>query len=371
MTANVKVYKSSDQGAPNTLSGTSGTLLGVLDACLVDGYNSKSVTSVTRSGSTVTVNCTGHGIPDGGIALIAGCTPTDYNGEWYTTYVDANNFTFQISGTPTTPATGTITSKVPGAGWTKQFTGTNKTVYLQATRTSTPQMGIRVDDSTTTYAYFRGAEAWTDVDTATAPFPTVAQMANGPSIIKSATADSTARDWIIVADDKTFYLTITTNTTTYKSACFGLFKSYKSNDLYNNIINGGSSTTVSTFAGQNAFNTISATFSPRSYTQIGTSVAMGKTSDKIRAANATDIGSGGMNYPNPADSSLYVAPFWIGEGSTGVRGHFVGILSPLHSKPLGHGDTFTGNGVLSGRRYMAVNSETGQYFVEISNTWWT
>lgn len=73
----------------------------------------RPVTSITRSGSTATVTCVGHGIPSSGTyyAMIMGADQEEYNVKEslvQVTYVDADTFTFTVSGTPATPATGTI-----------------------------------------------------------------------------------------------------------------------------------------------------------------------------------------------------------------------------------------------------------------------
>ena len=71
-----------------------------------------SVTSITRSGSTVTVTQTAHGYRNFDLVLIAGAAQTEYNGSWRIKVTGANTYTFNlVSGTPTTPATGAITAK--------------------------------------------------------------------------------------------------------------------------------------------------------------------------------------------------------------------------------------------------------------------
>ncbi len=72
----------------------------------------KSVSSMTRSGSTVTVvTSTSHGYVTGEYVLIAGASPSAYNGGWKITVTNATTFTFDIgTATPSSPATGTITS---------------------------------------------------------------------------------------------------------------------------------------------------------------------------------------------------------------------------------------------------------------------
>jgi len=70
-----------------------------------------SVTSITRSGTTATVTTTSdHGLANNVPATIAGANETDYNvtdAEIVVTGLDT--FTYQVSGSPSTPATGTIT----------------------------------------------------------------------------------------------------------------------------------------------------------------------------------------------------------------------------------------------------------------------
>jgi hypothetical protein len=62
---------------------------------------SQAITSITRSGTAVTVNRTAHGLVKGSWVTISGVTPTDYNGSWLIDSVpNANSFTFRISTTP-------------------------------------------------------------------------------------------------------------------------------------------------------------------------------------------------------------------------------------------------------------------------------
>lgn len=72
---------------------------------------SKSVTSITRDGTTATVTTSAsHGLSDGDPAKLAGSAQTEYNGIFQITYVSPTVFTIQVTGSPATPATGTITA---------------------------------------------------------------------------------------------------------------------------------------------------------------------------------------------------------------------------------------------------------------------
>lgn len=70
----------------------------------------KQVGSINRSGSTATANCVDHGFYNGSKVTIAGAVQPDYNGTFVIAVVDDDNFTYQVSGLPATPATGTISA---------------------------------------------------------------------------------------------------------------------------------------------------------------------------------------------------------------------------------------------------------------------
>ncbi len=72
--------------------------------------------TVTRSGSTITVSCTGHGFSSGDLVCIFGADQYPYNNRFIITVSDANTFTATLpEATPATPATGTI--KVRKGNW--------------------------------------------------------------------------------------------------------------------------------------------------------------------------------------------------------------------------------------------------------------
>lgn len=69
----------------------------------------KSVSSLTRNGSTATVNCTGHGFTTGDQVSIWGASQQPFNGTFSVSVVNANQFSFTINLPPAeTSATGTI-----------------------------------------------------------------------------------------------------------------------------------------------------------------------------------------------------------------------------------------------------------------------
>lgn len=71
---------------------------------------SGTTVTITRSGSTATVAHTAHGKTTGDKVVIAGANQGEYNKLATITVTNANEYTYSVSGTPATPATGTITS---------------------------------------------------------------------------------------------------------------------------------------------------------------------------------------------------------------------------------------------------------------------
>jgi hypothetical protein len=63
---------------------------------------------IARSGSTAIVTLPGHGFANGDRVLITGATQADYNGIFTISNVTANTFSYTVSNSPASPATGTI-----------------------------------------------------------------------------------------------------------------------------------------------------------------------------------------------------------------------------------------------------------------------
>lgn len=74
--------------------------------------------SVTRSGATATFTMSqNHYVPTGGaFVLVSGANQTEYNGTFFAARVDETTFTVTVTGTPATPATGTILVRSPFDG---------------------------------------------------------------------------------------------------------------------------------------------------------------------------------------------------------------------------------------------------------------
>lgn len=97
-----------------TLTDMAGALIDLTGATIyctmVDNAVVSKPATITRSGTTATVTATAHGYASGSYVRIAGADQAAYNGAFAISNVTANTFDYTVSGSPTTPATGTITA---------------------------------------------------------------------------------------------------------------------------------------------------------------------------------------------------------------------------------------------------------------------
>jgi hypothetical protein len=77
---------------------------------ILDGLSSTQSVTITRSGTTATVTLASHGVSVGQQVLIAGCTDPAYNQTRVVlTVPTSGTFTYQVFGSPATPAAGSPT----------------------------------------------------------------------------------------------------------------------------------------------------------------------------------------------------------------------------------------------------------------------
>lgn len=242
-------------------------------------------------------------------------------------------------------------------GWTKAQTGTNKAAY----KASAPEASgalFWVDDTTTKYATVRGYETMSGLDTGTNPFPTTMQTTLYAQ--KSNTADSAARPWMIVGDERLFYL-VTEWHSVYPSngdiVVFGDIVSFKSGDAWPALIIAGVYNTPS-YPSQhtnNAFSKLEGAcvghYLARNYAQVVGSIAA------LKYGHRTTTGMGNstaLAYPAPVDNGLYLTPVEVWESVT-IRGLLPGCYAPLNHNPGNHGDTITDIVGLPGKSVKLIN----------------
>lgn len=377
----VQMYKSTDLNAP-VLTGQVGSLITLLNKCLVDGYTTAAVSGIVESGTNYTVTLGSANTtlnPAGQYITIAGASPAGMNGTWrINTYTDSTHVIITGPGGLGAITGGAITYAKAGLQWTKPFAaGTNSQTYRSADAASN-QLYLQVIDNAATAggakeAQIYGAEAMSADQTVTSgQFPTAVQYANGLCFRKSTTADATARAWTLFGDDKTFYLIPNTGDAAVQSFStmgFGHFISFKSGDAFNTFIGGGATfnSASSVVFGLNANRspvaftpvTTDALFAPRLYSQAGTAIPLALQSF---SGNATVFGGstyGFLTYPLPSDNGLIVNPVFVCDANGNLRGRLPGIFPPIHNAPLTQYDESTGVSGLPSATLVALTVTTG------------
>ena len=345
----IQTFFSSQVGAP-VLSGTAGSLISVLDACLVTGFNTKTVDSATFASGTVTLSISsGHNFVVGQYITVAGANETAYNGTYQVTAITSTTVQYAITGTPTSPATGTITAKIAPLGWSKPFSdASNHAAYQPAAGN---QLYLRVDDNgpvTGSYGVsYRTAVAYlletmSDINTWT-PASGYAQC----YIRKAQNLTATARPWIIIGDASRFYFFTNWSETypdTYSPYFFGDILSYKTGDIWQTLLAGHYGLYFDSSYSPNIDNLFCALYSlantvagkgmylARSSSQIGAFMSALLVNGTFSASGAyAPFGTGSLAYPNSSDNGLFFQPVSVQEQTNlpNIRGAMPGLWTPF------------------------------------------
>jgi hypothetical protein len=386
----IQVFRSDQSGAPS-LTGQVGSLITLFDACLVNGYATISVSSITRASATATVTtATAHGLATGDWALMSGAAQAAYNIKAKVTVLTATTFTYTVAGSPATPATGTLLTRRAGGGFSKPFSGTNIGVYRADDVAGQRRYFQVTDDGTATNsdakeAILRGYETMTAVNTGTGLFPTSAQRPQGYYIQKSSTADATARAWVLITDGNLVYFFVNANSanstspngSSNTSACFGDFISYKAGDIYNSIT---AANNDSNFQSNGSYGLAFGTQNPSG----ATTTIMVAARDFTALGGAAGLrlylnqpfsncvgGSSAFAFPNPVDNGYYICPLVLA-GANHVRGRLPGAFEPAQGRQLGNWDLVTNVQGYSGRTFMHMwvmnGGSQGAILIDITGT---
>lgn len=374
MTFPVKYYQSGMPGAP-VLSNNWGDLVALLDACLVTGFNLKTIDSITFAAGFATASISsGHTYAVDQVVAVAGADQEAYNGEQRLSAVTANTITYPVTGTPVTPATaqGAISCKVASLGWEKAFAGTHKAAYRSLDPQS-PRHYLRVDNSQKSAngftAYPASGAKWanvgvcemmTDIDTITgaqAPFDPLLPTKNWQAVQANqwgwhkwyhAAQNSTeasgdggagSRSWQLIGDGRLFYFSTNFQVAGAMSGrvlyCFGDPISFKAGDasgtllLADDLFN--SATSLSFPGSQTEYGlTQSRLFAGktmlRNFGQLGGPVRWGVTSLKTSASGTEASGRlVSVPWPNGPDYALWLLPAYIQQEDGHMRGLMPGL----------------------------------------------
>lgn len=286
----IKFYVHSNNNAPQ-LQNAYGSMIGVLDACLVNGISLGPVSTLTAVGTTVTaVFSTAHNLMQYQVLKITGSNQAEYNGEHrILTVPNATSVTFQLASAPSvTTATGSITASLPSLGWEKPFSSTNeagggKAAYRQANEFLPSRPYLRVVDErdpiwNAGYAKFAKVgivEEMADIDTmfgVQSPFDgaapnknwvatgttTNSSTMNGwmkwyyahgesggrhvaePNASEANSPSAGARSWILIGTGESFVIAVNPGLTSinYIVNGYGKYQTYYPGDLFNDYLAG-------------------------------------------------------------------------------------------------------------------------------------
>lgn len=331
------IFSSSDVGGPGLLTGQAGSLLTLLDACLVTGYSGHSVSPAWTKpfANSGNIGCYKQGA-GAGLGLVV-----NDNGPGAGTYQEASAIGWE---------------SVAGIG--------------------------------------------SPVGTGSGQFPTPAQQLTNGHVIwrKSVAASSAGRTWLMAADSSTFYLWISTGDAAgvYYPAMFGdVFSLKGGSDAYrcfiigrfgDNTTGGGDTSkdtsdglvvgaTGSSNAGPLAFTQACGHFMARTWGGGGSSIVFVKLCDQSKMVGAPSGSTpllGLMQTPNGPDAALYLSPLVVGEpASLSVRGRLRGLYQVCHPiAGFADGQTVAGGGDYAGKSFQIVlkGPSGGFWAVETSAT---
>jgi hypothetical protein len=331
--AQFTIYKSSDTNAP-FLYGTTGSLITLLDACLVNGYGSQSAVGWSKP--------------------IANATSGTFAGSSYGCYQQPTGSGITLFINDNGPNVSAAFKEAWAVGW--ESLGSLSSSVTNSCGSGSGQFPIPAQLLTTGHVVIR----------------------------KSNTSDSSSlRQWVVLDDSSSFYLLIATGDTVnmYYGFGFGDIYSFKNTttDSYRCIIMGRSAENSSAAAsdgfdicssGTTLSTVVAGNFMARGYAGAGTSSAIAKHGDAVKGSTTLYLGN--IPFPNSVDTALYISPVWVVEPSAPtVRGQLRGLYQPLH--PIANftdGQTFSGSLDYSGKTFQVFKTtpNSGMYVFETSNT---
>lgn len=276
----------------------------------------------------------------------------------------------------------------PAAGWTKAYEdgGNHLVAYQQG---AAPFRYLHLNDSATQIADLRGCTGLSSisVNDSIGPFPYLNLAA--AKCRKSVTADSTARPWICLATDSTFYLIIFGNQSSFGSSdggdahfAFGeLQDSPVADSKFLTFILGATdtsttSTTAATTRQALNFNTNFITNAPAGYMSGAyVQAPWPQRFLQIGIVPWNDQVSGGTTsfptYPDPSTGKLLIARFIAQiEDQFYSVGYMPGVWLLCHpAASFASMDTFSGSGTLAGRTFLIVKTGAGAVVFETGGNW--
>jgi hypothetical protein len=336
------IYTSQDTYGPGPMNGTTGSLIRVLDSCLVTGYTGKPAAGWTKPLGNISASC-----------VSAYQQPS---GSQFTLFVNDNSVA--------------VTRTAAVTGWTSLVS-------------------------------LAGAVNANNVGSGSGQFPLPAQANTYGRAYwyKSATADTVQRNWIIAADAYTMYIWFSDGQSVgyYYHGGFGDFYSLAgSSDTGRCLLFGKYADNTTSIAGYESTDCVAAGIwnnnSVSSTTYMtghylaknvngGSSIRYNKKGDNAVSINPIGANlensylvgtNGSMPCPNPYDNNFYIAPIYIFD-PTGpqLRGRYRGIYQLCHPMAnFTNFQTITGTGKYAGKTFTLIyfGYNGGGWLLETSPT---
>jgi hypothetical protein len=362
------IYTSSDPRGPGLITGQTGSLNNILDACLVDGYGSGSAYYRPAAGWT-------KPLPD--ISASVGSLPQ------LAAYKQASGSQMILFVNDAGPNVTSTAREAWITGW-----------ELMTALTGSGNLGNVYTASNSAGSGY-------------GQFPLPSQLLTyGHCVVrKSTSADGVGRTWIIAADAHTMYMWISTGDSAnrYYHFAFGdIFSFGGVNDTHKCMIMGraaensagvqnvdwtseiaqGSGYHVS---GYNAASTLGVgqpgCYLVKNFGKSAGSLSFTKKGDPMQAtgmyhsspAAYASFYQGAMQTPNSSDNSFFIHPIIVVEpGGPMMRGRLRGIYHPCHPiTNFNNGQIITAGGDYIGKTFMCILTtpdDAGVYLLETSNT---
>ena len=369
MSGLTKFFYNDMKGAP-TLKAEWGSLLNVIRAVAINGFNEQGIDSILIVDGVATITFpVAHGFIEHQVIAVSGANEVSFNGEYRLTSITETTVTFNTSFTDV--VTGTILVKTAGMGWTEKFSGENKAVFTAKDTVKNP-FYLRVDNSCpvgydTTWAKFARvtiSNGINDIDNydgfekapTSLQYPDINENGNGvtgengifgwakwyhgaqthPNLVENLTAygQSDFHQYEIVGDGSSIYLNI--RITDYDGRALYVFTPFNKTGLIDtgncflsasdSLLRANQPAQSYTITGRNITGCV---WESNNYT--GKYILSKNTVDGTHAAasvfslnnnNNKQISGYSDNLPSPnaTNNSIIISDIYIKEDSVGIRG---------------------------------------------------
>lgn len=361
MMNSVKFISSDWAGAP-VLSGQLGSLVGVLDACLVNGFGESAVqANVVVSAGVGVVHSQSHRMrliddETGCVGIFSGGT---LNGvEFRVTAISGENG-FSFSTDLPDGSYTAVSVKVAPLGWEKIHGDTQRGAYRRKDPAAT-KMTLQVDDNRD--------NAWATIYMHENVQPTISywNLPTTPATYcyKSNVANTSLRKWRLIGDGKTFYFFCdSTNNNTYSYGfSFGDICPGMISDKFNCMIIAGPTSADVVRPGY-VNGDVTGAWISRAVSQMGSAIPHGRYSHRRFAV----MGKAGIINPSPVDGLIHLwqVEIWDMGAIQQYRGIMRGLYCPIHY--LLHESTFRGK---DGKKYISLDGyDSARMVFDLEGPW--